>query len=227
MSRSFVRAGRRDWPASHIDTDSEIGPCTVRDDIANNLLHAADQASARVLVNWVAVAASLTPGNAPDSIATSASDDWYLWATFGPFHVSTMERAGERVAYPLRVALAAAASDVFTVKFAVVVRPVGEAVVGGDGVALEDAYFVAGSDCERFSTASTTNAWLTPEGTGKITIARPTIDAATGTRVTLDEPAGNAVNVTTTEVEIHVYALCNDDATGIVYGLHVAEVYEP
>jgi hypothetical protein len=220
MTKSYPRAGRRDWPIDWTLAEEPLGAALVRDGIANNALHAADQACAQVLVSWACPVLALTQGNAEDRILTMSADlKWERIAAFGPMRLSTMIQDGARNAYTLRVAMAGAAED--QAQFAALVtRP------GAMPILLDESEIVSGDRAVIYTCTSSVPAWLTPDGPGYIMFTPASIEAYMRTIDTLTEPGGEASSAITAQVEIGVFVRSDDiGAFAEVVALHIAEVW--
>jgi hypothetical protein len=220
MTRSYPRDGRRDWSINWTLEGQPLGAALVRDGIANNALHAADQACAQVLVSWACPVLALTQGNAEDRILTVSADlKWERIAAFGPVRLSTMIQDGARNAYTLRVAMAGAAED--QAQFAVLVtRP------GAMPILLDESEIVSGDRAVIYTCTSSVPAWLTPDGPGYIMFTPASIEAYMRTIDTLTEPGGEASSAITAQVEIGVFVRSDDiGAFAEVVALHIAEVW--
>lgn len=145
-----------------------VGSRTMRDGIANNLLHCADS-FAQVRVNYCPIGAAFD-GNDLDSFETIEDDPvagtWYAVGG-GPFGgwPLTMHADGA-VPYVLRVRLGVSASDTdagVTLTWRVVIAP--------DGDGLEELPNDADHVFEVSGAASTTVAWATGTSQGALTHA--------------------------------------------------------
>jgi hypothetical protein len=223
MSSSSPHGGTRTLADSLAATDETVDPAVVRHFVANNLLHAADQTAARVLVNYATVNSALIIGNA-DQFTPGVADDgrWYPIAAFGPFAMSVETRSGGRRPYRVRVALAGASSDGGEVFFA---------VVAGQP---ENTYYIPTTeltppyDCVTFSTTSTTPVWLAPSDS-LLEIAPGTVDACTRALPTVTFTGGDPTTVAISGVGFRVMAystvIDGVGATPQLYGVHIAEYY--
>ncbi len=219
MSLSSPHGGTRLLASTLAATDETVDPAVVRHFVANNILHAADQTAARVLVNYVVADNSLIVGNAVQyTPGLPLGGRWYPIAAFGPFATSVETRAGARRPYRIRVALAGASSDGGECFFA---------VVAGQP---ENTYYIPTSeltppyDCVTFSTTSTTPAWLTPSD-DLLEIAPGTVDACAVSIPTVTHPGGDPTTVTISGVGFRVMAYSDAEATPLLYGVHIAEYY--
>lgn len=226
MSVTSSRGGRTAFSAALLSTPNAIDPYITRDYIANNILHAADQTAARVLINYVSPDDTYISGNDPQSTSgVAAGEKWYPIATFGPFPLSVRDRSGTLSPYALRVALAGAAGgEVAECFFAVKIGTATDTYWH----ALGD--LVAPRDCMTFaSTTSTAPAWLTPDEP-VIEVSNGLLSYIAGTSgsafATLDEPSGGPTLVPVHAIGIRVFARSvSAAATPLLYGLHVAEYH--
>jgi len=203
---------------------------TIRDELANSALHAADESLAGVWCNWVVPVASLfsvakASGPIVTDTPTASLTEWYPLTCDGPFDLPIWEDA---TPYKLRVRLRGATASAGTaVTFGITIGPNEGAVgitytadLGGTGTAR--ALFNA--------TTSATRAWLTPSsGSDLVTLTTEQIAFARSrsprrTFDTLDTSSGVAVPVRCTPVYVRVWAKAA--ATGPqlaqLSGLHVA-----
>lgn len=194
--------------ASIASKEGPLDAFTTRDVVANNLLHHADQACARVLVNmqssilassWIAVA--------------DTGGKWGIVHKFGPFALSTEQRGGLVRPYSLRVAIDAGSGDGTGHKFAVVISARDEEDFG-----LAAADIVDGGVVRTFGTVTAASAWLTPDSTSVIV---PTVYELRE-RGTQDEQGGTAITVQTAEAFVIVRCIGTSPR---LYGLVVSEVY--
>lgn len=224
MSVTSSRGGRTAFSAALLSTPNAIDPYVTRDYIANNILHAADQTAARVLINYVSPDDAYISGNDPQSTSgVILGSKWYPIAAFGPFPLSMRDRSGTLSPYALRVALAGASSDGGECFFAVKVGTASDTYWHALGE------LVAPRDCMTFaSTTSTTPAWLTPDET-VIEVSNGLLSHIAGTSgsafATLDEPSGGPTLVPVHAIGIRVFAYSPAEATPLLYGLHVAEYH--
>lgn len=198
-------------PATILETDTPLDAFTVRDVVVNNLLHHADQAGARVLVNYTA--ANVTGKNVYIS-GLDADGRWSVVETFGPFPLSVEQREGALRAYPLRVRLDAG-SDGTSTRYAVLVsaepwtRPIDAALI------------VDGGDACTFVATTAASGVLTPDVDDLIIPQTPL--RAPASVDTLTEEGGDAIGVLCYMAYVQVMAI---GAWPRLYGLHVAEVYQ-
>lgn len=198
-------------PATILETDLPLDAFTVRDVVVNNLLHHADQACARVLVNYQA---ALVTGKDVFISGLDAGGRWSVVETFGPYPLSVMQRDGMLRAYPLRVALFAG-GDGTSHTFAVVVRsrPWTRPV---DAALLTD-----GGDVCTFAASTATSGLRTPDVDDLISPQSPLSESTTID--TLTEEGGDAIGVLCYMAYVQVMAI---GAAPRLYGLHVAEAYQ-
>lgn len=229
MSQSSPFGGRRDFDlalALGTSGSAPVSPVLCRDYISNNILHAADQACARVLVNWMAADDAYIVDNV-DQFTTGyyRDDQWLCIAGYGPFDLSVRQNTdGVPVPYRIRACVYAKSSTAATTHYALqVVR--GEFLdanlAGGMLVSLAPA--TDGTNLIYLgSTSSTTAGWLSPVGSGwcDVTMGAVSIE----TRSVIDVPGGSS-HVALQTCTVGLRLLAYGDTVPQVYGLHVAEFY--
>lgn len=219
MSLSSPHGGTRPISSTLAATDETVDPAVVRHFIANNILHAADQTAARVLVNYVVADNSLIVGNAVQyTPGVPLGGRWYPIAAFGPFALSVETRAGARRPYRIRVALAGASNDGGECFFAVVANHPGVTYY------VPTTELTPPYDCVTFSTTSTTPAWLTPSDS-LLEIAPGTADYCAHALPTVTHPGGDPTMVQITRLGFRVLAYSDVESTPLLYGVHIAEYY--
>jgi len=223
MTQSSPFGGRRDFDLVHYTADRPIGPYLARDYVANNVMHAADQTCARVLVNDIAADDTYIVDNV-DQYATAYTNAlyWHVVEARGPFNISVKLNAdGRPQPYRLRCAInAASGTGAVAVSYAILVVPGHSAsynvqasrdvLTGGTNVCVFDA------------TTSTTPAWLTPAANGYIDVNMDVVSL--GERSVIDVP-GSTSYVGLATAEIGIFVLAYGSAAPRVYGLHVAEFH--
>jgi hypothetical protein len=229
MTQSSPFGGRRDFDLALFGEDDSINSVMCRDYVSNNVLHAADQTCARVLVNWMAADDAYIVDNV-DQFTTGyyRSDQWLAIAGYGPFSISVRQDAsGVPVPYRIRAAVyAASATAATTTYYALQVIP-GEFLdanmAGGIDVTL--APVTDGSNLIYLgSTSSATPAWLAPSFSGWCDVTMPAVSIET--RSVLDVPGGTAyVAVHPATIGLRLLAYSDGAVAPRVYGLHVAEFF--
>lgn len=213
------RVKLRFLPHAAIATDTPLDPAFARDAVANNLIHLADQACAKVLVNDMAVDDTLITGggNAPEVLTiTNATDEWRTVAVYGPFDISTYLLDGQRYGYRLRAMILA--TDLNVSWAAQLCLPdTTAAILGGTGsiVGPNDA-------CNFDPQSSATPVWL--DALTLIEPSQPLLDASVSTVATIDSPSGLATAVYTSALCLRV--LCKGSGTAELYGCHLAEYFD-
>lgn len=217
MSYLSTRGGRRYFTAAALDPAAPVEPMVVRDGVANNLLHLADQAHSKVWVNDMPANSTIVTGNAPVTAdLPSGSADFWTVQVYGPFDLSVIAYKGERIPYRVRVYLNA--TDLACTWAAKLCLP-------DDTASMESSVSlvsVAPNDFMLWPTlASATPAWLTPQSDdGMITPSRGLIDRARLAIRTLDGIGGEEAYVYTTAVCIKVMVT---GTPGTLYGAHISE----
>lgn len=219
MSQTSPFGGRRDFDVLNVAEGATVDPYISRDYVANNLLHAADQVCARVLISDMASDDALIVDNVPQySTADVSSVAWLPVEAFGPFPISTRFVDGIPVAYRLRCALyAASASGGSSVTFAVQALPDPSLVPTW---ILDTDSVVGPYNVVTFAaTTSATPAWLAPDDdVMEVTAA----SLGSFTAVVDDVPSGTPTTMECPAVWLRVIAY--GDAAPRLYGIHVAEV---
>lgn len=192
MSYTSPRGGRRYFTAAGMDYTQPVEPMNVRDGLANNLLHLADQAHSKVLVNDMAVNSTILTGNASAWSSAEGSGTWRCVQVFGPFDLSVFAYRGERVPYSIRAHVSATRD--FGWDWAVrLCLPDETTEIRDDAASLD-----APNDAMTFGGSS---GWLTPlVNDGVITPSRGLIDRARASVRTLDGIGGSEAYVYTTSV---------------------------
>jgi hypothetical protein len=215
MSTTSPRGGLRSFPA--IDADHPIEPMIVRDGVANNLLHLADQVHAKCWINDLAPNADIQSGNSGVLLGDfTLGAEWECVASYGPFDLSVIHHRGARYPYRVRAHLHATSLDV---EWAVVLGSVDETA----------SYTVdaldAPQDCMLYtSTGSSSSAWLAPTtASGIITPTEGLLSRCATRRRTIDGPGGSATDVVTHDVCVRVMARSTGEYTAELHGLWVAE----
>lgn len=175
MTARSPRGGRRIFDSTRFDNQSPVGTMVVRDALLNNILHAADEANAKVLVNWTAPKSSLIAGT-PQTYVTGdleAADTWYPIESYGPFGLSVF---ADGTPYPLVVEVLARSSTA------------GADVSVAVQVSRTPHELSTFREYQRWNTSSATPAWLTSVSASNLIVParsallppvpRPTIDAA-------------------------------------------------
>jgi hypothetical protein len=180
---SSPRGGRRLFASTLFDGTSAIDVVVCRDSLVNNVLHAADVANAKVLVDWNAPDTSLITGT-PQTYLTGdtpmpAAGDWFPIAIYGPFDLSVR---ADGTPYSLVVDLEMASSvAAASVQVAVQVGPVTDTP--------RDVLDVTGENSLEWTSSPTTRAWLTTTSPTKLIVPQsrtyppavhPTTDVAGG-----------------------------------------------
>lgn len=218
MSQSSPRGGRRLFPADMLTPQRPVDPAHVRDVLANNLMHLADQAHAKVWVNDLAPDEALQDGNDGVLASVTVSEaEWRTVQVYGPFDLSVMQFAGARIPYQVRVELFATSDDV---EWAAVLCLPDETTSYFAGA------FEPPSDAVRFtSTGSTVPTWLAPTTSpGLIVPSRGLADRSRASSPTLDGVGGSVTEVVSSGVCVRVVARATDeDVTAELYGAFVAE----
>jgi hypothetical protein len=209
------RGGRRLFPATLFDGDSTVGAMGVRDYLANNAMHAADEAGAKVLVNWTAPDSSLITGT-PQTYLTGdleTTNVWYRIESYGPFGLSVF---ADGTPYQIVAEVYAAASAASACDIAIQIAP---SIIETP----TEIVFGTGRDSQQWTTSSTSVAWLTSvSGSNRIL---PTSAAFLAReRVTTDVFAGDPVGVVQCEFFVNVYGRGTSGvAEPRIHGLHVRE----
>jgi hypothetical protein len=225
MTQSSLFGGRRDFDLVHYSADRPIGPYLARDYVANNVMHAADQTCARVLVNDMAADDTYIVDNV-DQFATAYSDAlyWHPVEARGPFNISVKLNAdGRPQPYRLRCAInAASGTGAVAVNYAILVVP-GFFLAGITESAWDLSGLAGGTNvCIFGATTSTSPAWLTPAANGYIDVTMDVVSL--GERSVIDVP-GSTSYVGLATAEIGIVVLAYGSAAPRVYGLHVAEFH--
>lgn len=224
MTQSSEWGGRRDFDINQADADATVDPYIMRDFVANNLMHAADQVCARVLVNDIAADDSYIVDNV-DQFTTCdpSSAYWRPCGVFGPFAISTRVDGDQIKAYRMRCGVYGASSSGGTsVTFAIQFLPYTSEVSARSSV---DAGGIAhGTNAVLFdATTSTTPAWLTASSSADV-VCEINRDAwSTMVHSTVGIPGSTEpVSVETHMVLVRV--LATGTVAARLYGVHVAEV---
>lgn len=208
--------GRVRVSASILNTEEPLGTRGTKV-LASNAHHFADM-KCNHLVNWVAARTALleTPGyRSPDAPTT----DFARLCAWGPLPLTIRP---DRSAYPLRLELAGATSNVIGgAVFGAVLVP--DLALGTEFV--EDTTFTTGRGAIFKSTSSTTAAWLdTDFGAKYFGLSRSVSDPGWGARHTLVDTGGHPTTVDTCEAWLVVYAkTSNIAALPRLYGVHLSE----
>ena len=197
-------------PSTLLTAESPLSAYDVRDVVVNNLLHHADQACARVLVNYQS---PLLSGKNDYISGLDADGRWSVVESFGPFPLSVEQRDGALYAYPLRVALDAG-SDGTSHTYAVQVS------VDGYTRPVPSTDITDGGDSCVFTATTAASGWLTP--TVDNIINPQSVLAAARPVATLTEEGGDAVTVLCYMAFVRVMCIGTSPR---LYGVHVAEVY--
>jgi hypothetical protein len=224
MSQSSPFGGRRDFDLALAGEDDSVNTVLCRDYISNNILHAADQTCAKVLVNWMAADDAYIVDNV-DQFSTGyyRADQWLCIAAYGPFDLSTRLVDGVVKPYRIRAAVFAASSTANSTSYALEItrgRFLDSDIPGGVLTTL-----MPGTETNIIflgSTSSTTPGWLTPSGNGW---CDPTLDAVTIEERSVIDLPGGSVRVSLETSTIGLRLLAYGDAEPRVYGLHVAEFF--
>lgn len=208
MTSSAPKFGRINAPASVLSSGRALDAFFVRDVIANNALHCADQAPAVVLSNWVVPTSTLFATNPTLYVADSAARGVDEWT---PLYVSdvVMPQRSSGAGYTARVELLGATSNAAaTASFRV--RFVAEGASDGVHAALT------------FTTSSTTAAWLSA-ASNTIAVGADVAEGASRARETYDDAGGTPVSVAVSIPRLVVDAKTSS-SSGVarLYGLHVA-----
>ena len=205
------------FPASIFTEYEPLSAHRVRNLVANNALHFADQ-KCNTLVNWVAPRVAAT-GNkrvrSPNPISTS----WARAAIFGP-HRLTLRADG--APYTLRIALAGAtATGGTSVEFGLVLVP--DPALGAE--LLEDAASrISGFGATFAATTSTTPNWLAVAQGASSFVPSNTLARGRSVRSTLVDTGGAPALVELVEAWTVVWA---KSASAVVapevWGVHVSE----
>ena len=219
MTATSPRAKRRLFPAAGIAGQEPLDPMYALDAIANNLLHMADEAHAKVLVCDIAADDSLITGggNAPEflEVTTGGNDEWITVAVYGPFDLSTYLVGGARTPYKIRPMIYAPSASV---TFAIQLCLPDE--TGSLTAAAVD--LGTGVDAVEFtSTGSESPQWLALSAGDTITPSQSLVDAAMTRFATLDGPAGSATSVVVSGVCARV--LAKGTTTASLHGVVLAE----
>lgn len=221
MTQSSPHGGMKTFALEQVDPNADLGPVLCRDFIANNILHAADQSCARVLVNEVAADDSFIVDNV-DQYSTGIADDvsWRPVTAYGPFPVSTRAVDGSYAGYRIRAALFAAASAGApkSVEYAVQMLRYDPSI---ERVRVREV--ISGINAVVFSaTSSTTPGWLTPTTEDVCTVSAE----AVGGRI-LPQPLVPGVSTPVSVIvgQMLVRVLARGTAEARLYGVHIAEVY--
>lgn len=215
MSYLSTRGGRRYFTAAALDPAAPVEPMVVRDGVANNLLHLADQAHSKVWVNDMPANSTIVTGNAPVTadVPSAGTGEWWTVQVYGPFDLSVLTYKGERIPYRVRTLInATAANWTWAAKLCL-----------PDETSAPDAgilAFTPPDDCMTFTSAAGP-AWLTPASGGLITPSRGLIDRARLAIRTLDGIGGEEAYVYTTAVCVKI--LAKGSSTDTLYGAHIAE----
>lgn len=219
MSSTSPIGGRRRFPTTALDAQQPLDPLYARDVLANNLLHLADRAHEKVLVNDVATKSTITTGNAGVTTTASAfaAVEWRTVQVYGPFDLSIFAYRGERIPYSVRVRLAATRTG--DLEWACQLCLPDETTA----ILYDSTASAAPVDWMTFAAATGTAAWLDPDYP-VITPSRGLIDRAVATQRTLDGIGGSDVVVGVTAVCIRVLGRsAAGTGTGALYGFHASE----
>lgn len=206
----------RFFSAAAIGTDTPLDPAFARDAVANNLIHLADQACAKVLVNDMAADDTLITGggNAPEVLTiTNDTDEWRTVAVYGPFDISTYLIDGLRYGYRVRGMILATDLNVSWAAH-LCLPDTTSAILGGVGAIVGPV-----DACNFDPQSSATPVWL--DALTLIEPSQPLLDASLATVATLDGPSGVATAVYTSSLCIRV--VCKGSGTAELYGAHFAE----
>lgn len=214
MSYTSPRGGRRYFTSSALGAQRAVSPFSVRDALANNLMHLADQAHSKVLVNDMSVNGSILTGNAGPTadIASAGTGEFYVVQVYGPFDLSVFAYEGERVAYQVSVDIYATAAH-WTWGAKLCLPDETTSSDGGIGA------FVPPDDCMLFTSVAGP-AWLA-HGGYSIKPTRGLIDRARAGVRTLDGIGGSEAYVYTTSVCLQIVA--KGTSTDTLYGCHARE----
>lgn len=215
MTASSPRGGRRRYSIAGFDGLSTIPAMLYRDTVANNILHAADEASAKVLVNWNAPDTSLITGTPQVYMAgdLETASRWYRMAAYGPFGLSV--RTGSRP-YTLVVEVEAKASIAAATQIAIEIGPLmdqpGNIIAG------------TGRNSQQWNTSSTSRAWLTSVSASNLIVVDSTTLETITSRPTVDAVTGLDLEVLSCEVYVNVFGWSTaGTAEPQIYGVHVRE----
>lgn len=216
MSYTSPRGGRRYFTSAALDPAAPVDPMVVRDGLANNLLHLADQAHSKVWVNDMPANSAIVAGNAgvTADVPGAGTGEWWTVQVYGPFDLSVINYKGERIPYRVRTLINATAVNwTWAAKLCL-----------PDETSAPDAgilAFTPPDDCMIYTSAAGP-AWLSPTTSGGlITPSRGLIDRARLAIRTLDGIGGEEAYVYTTSVCVKIMA--KGSSTDTLYGAHIAE----
>lgn len=213
MTASSPRGGRRRFSIASFDGLSSLPGMLLRDTLANNIMHAADEANAKVLVNWNAPDTSLITGTPQTYMAgdLEAAATWYRMAAYGPFGLSV--KAGA-TPYTLVVEVEAKASIAAATQIAIEVGPLADLphnIIDGTG-----------RNSQQWNTSSTARAWLTSVSTSNLIVVDSSALSAVTARPT--DEAGEPREIVSVEVYVNVFGWSTaGTAEPWIYGVHVRE----
>ena len=216
MSYTSPRGGRRYFTAAGMDYTQPVEPMNVRDGLANNLLHLADQAHSKVWVNDMPANSTIVTGNAgvTADVPSAGTGEWWTVQVYGPFDLSVIAYKGERIPYRVRMNINATAVNwTWAAKLCL-----------PDETSAPDAGILAYWPPDDFMTFTSAAgpAWLAPSITGGlITPSRGLIDRARLAIRTLDGIGGEEAYVYTTAVSVKIMA--KGSSTDTLYGAHISE----
>lgn len=222
MSQTSPFGGRRDFDLGNAAESATVDPYIARDYVANNLLHAADQACARVLISDMASDDALIVDNFDQfTTADVSSVAWLPVETFGPFPISTRFVDGVPVAYRLRCAIYASSSSMGQ-EVTCAIQAVPDGTMAAAWI-RDTASVVGPENVVTFApTLTTTPAWLAPDDDGVMTLNASAL--GTSTVVVDDVPSGVPTTLEYAAVWLRVIAYSPYSAGLRIYGIHVAEV---
>lgn len=214
MSYTSPRGGRRYFTASALDAQKAVSPFNVRDGIANNLLHLADQAHSKVLVNDMSVESTILTGNAGPTadLAAAGTGEWWTVQVYGPFDLSVFAYKGERIPYQINVDIYATAVNWDWAAKLCLPDETSSADAGIGAFAPPD-------DCMLYTSAAGP-AWLA-HGSLLIKPSRGLIDRARAGIRTLDGIGGSEAYVYTTSVCLKI--LAKGGSTDTLHGCFARE----
>lgn len=214
MSYTSPRGGRRYFTASALDAQKVVSPFNVRDALANNLMHLADQAHSKVLVNDMAVESTILTGNAGPTadLASGGTGEFWTVQVYGPFDLSVFAYKGERIPYQINVDIYATAVN-WTWAARLCLPDETSAADGGIGA-------MSPPDDSMLYTSTAGPAWLTHSG-GLIKPSRGLIDRSRAGIRTLDGIGGSEAYVYTTSVCLKI--LAKGTSTDTLYGCFARE----
>ena len=216
MTARSPKGGRRPFDPTRFDGYSPVGANACRDTLINNIVHSADEANAKVLVNWNAPDPALITGT-PQTYVTGdleAAATWYHIGSYGPYGLNAF---ADGTPYTLVCELEAASSVAATaVRVAI--------QVGAYSVSPTSEIYGSGTNSLRWDTSSATRAWLTSTAATNLIVPSRASFVPPGVWETTDDAGGEPREVLQCNVWINVFGY---SAGGVaeprIYGMHVRE----